>query len=491
MKKLLSILILFALLVSLFTACSSSGGDYDEAPSDLEVFDALMQEMTSLTEYHFTANMTLNFAHPDHIPMGFQVEGSVSHQNGEMIAIFSYQTEDGTPLAVPDLEVILCDSGTMYLGLVPILEHALRPTIESFGLDMADFQAQDILGDYEYLMSPYEEPFSSMIFAPINIGSGIDLDPFLTRNEDRFTITMENEDIRSLASDLGRALDQFTTQGNDELGDMIGSVSQLLAQADLSGAQVSLVYNQIGDTFHQSIQLHVANFIDLQANFSFTEAYIPPVGTISNALTQAAFADIFVAIDIFAIMGSMIREPVEGEIRYEEDLYDLNLLSPALADESLLTTAALISEDGDSHTVAVIDGSAISEEPGVLEQDADAIGMTYTIFTDQNAFDAVLTAAQTDREEVFLPDSTFSFSALRTNEGRSMAVMAIAEETEAGMQRVHVYLAQNTLDLDGIHLAIVLYPGLFTDTDHEILAALSEQFGIDFSAYITELLGLS
>jgi len=505
MKKLLAILILLALLVGSLTACGGSS-------SDLYDYQAFMQEMTALTEYDFVGDVTLTLGDAfretrapeagfaDLEPMRFNVAGSVSHLNDEMTATYTYETADGSPMF--DTDLILSD-GTMYLGLVSMLDHMLRPVLEALELDASDFQVQDILGDATHLAVPYAKPFPDMVFAPMEMGLGMDLEPFLSRDGGRFTITMLNEDVRIVAGDMGRLLNQFADPGDTEdgLGDLFYDIGDQLAFADLTDAHALLISTRINDTFHQSIDLQVPNFIDMRANFSFTEMdFLSPVSAPANVLSESAFEELFQNLDLAALMGGSNQAAAPGapgetgvdEITYEENLHHLNLTSPTLPEDSLLATIPM-SIQGDpeaDHRVLVVYGAPMMERMFSLVIDADAIGMTYTTVTSMTAMQAVLEAVQADRAEVFLPDSLFNFSTLRTNADRSIAVMAIAEETAAGMQRLHIYLAQNLVGIySGVRLELALYLDFLTDTDHEILAQLSEQFGLDLGAYITALFG--
>jgi len=502
MKKLLTLLLIVALLLFTLSACVSGGA------SDLDDYRSLMEEMAALREYRFVGDVTIalgeSFWDSDRFDfhladdeedtedtsMRFAVTGSVSHTHREMIVSYAYETIYNERL---DAELILSE-GVMYIGIVSMVERTLRPMIEGLRRDVTDFDIRDILGDHAHLRIPYGGVFEDMLIAPAELGGGMNLEPFLTRDGGRFTITLEGEDVRLAADEIGAVLGQFVPQGGshgDEMGDVIGDLTAKLADADLRDARMLVIVSRSEEVFYQTIELQVPNFFEMLANFSFTMDSIASVGTPQHALWEEEFTALLLAVDFAALFPEThtIGETggLEDDVLVEEDLYNLDLLNPALTEDSLLELEAL-GEGEDANTVAVIKGAAVTAGEFHVTVDADAIGMIYTVIEGLSAVETVLLAVATDRAGTFLSDSEITVSILRTNEAHTMAAMAVAEETGAGITRVYIYLAQSIDERSVLRLELSFYLDFFTDEDHEIVTELSQQFGINLRAYITGLL---
>jgi len=500
MKKLLALLLIVALLLIPLSACASGG------VSDFDDYRRLVEEMALLREYRFVGDVTISlgadfwesgmvgFAFGDaeeDMSMRFAVTGSVSHTHREVLVSYTYETrENELPL---DVDMILSED-VMYIGLVSMLERSLRPMLEGLRRDVAGFDVRDILGDHTHLMLPHAGEFEDMLITPAELGGGMNLEPFLTRDGGRFTILLEGEDVRFVADDIGILLDQFTPQsgsGGDEIGDVLGDVSAKLQDADLNGARLLVIINRSGETFYQTIELQVPNFIDMRTNFTFIMDSISPVGAPEYALWEEEFTALLLAVDFAELFPEThaIGETggLEDEVPVEEDLYRLDLLNPALTEDSLLELEYL-GEGDDAHTVAVIAGASVTVGEFHITVDADAIGMIYTILEGLSAVETVLLAVAYDRVGTFLSDSEITVSMLRTNEAHTMAAMAVAEETGAGITRVYIYLAQRIDERSVVRLELSFYLDFFTEEDHEIVTELSQQFGINLRAYITGLL---
>ena len=499
MKKLLVCLLVAALLISVLSACASGG------VSDLDDYRALMGEMGALREYRFTGDVTIALGDAfqeaslfdfvpseegEALPMRFAVAGSVSHTHREMVVSYITETADGESL---DVDMILGD-GVMYIGLVSALEQALRPMLAGLRRDVTNFDVRDILGDHTHLMIPYEGEFEDMLLAPAEFSGMTNLEPFLTRDGGRFTITLEGEDVTLAADEIGAVLEQFTPQGSSaesESGDMLGDVARKLTEADLEDARMLVIVSRSEAAFYQTIELQVPNFLDMLVNFTFTMDSIASVGTPQHALWEEAFTALLLAVD-FAELFPETHEigetsGLEDEVPVEEDLYTLDLLNPALVEGTLLELESL-GEGEEANTVAVIGGASVTMGEFHITVDADAIGMIYTVLEGLTAVETVLLAVATDRAGTFLSDSEITVSVLRTNEAHTMAAMAVAEETGAGITRVYIYLAQSIDERSVLRLELSFYLDFFTEEDHEIVTELSQQFGINLRAYITGLL---
>jgi len=504
MKKRIAILVLGLLIAGSFTGCGLIEDIFGGA--DISAYNALVQEMSDLTEYRFTGDVSLylgdvfldedtEFLFEDLMPMQFTVDGSVSHANREMQATYQYQTADGTPMF--DVSMIATDNA-MYVGLVSMLDYMLRPAFEDLGVDLSDFSMQDLLSGSDYLIIPFEGTLDDMMFAPVQVGATLDLAPFLTREGDRFTITVHGEDIRAMSDEMGVMLEQFmldsSLSGGEGIGNILGDVASTLNETDLTDASMIIITSRSGEAFFQTFEMNVPGLIEMSANFTFAPAEVAPVGTPENAVTETEFEALMMAIDFDAIFGGQgapgFGNLNDGNVEIVYDLSALTLIHNELEEGSLLALAGLPNGRGEEHNVPIIAAGNIS--PGLIHlfNDIDAIELYYVFLDDFNAVDAILMAVEADLSGYFLPDSTLNASVLRTNEARDIAAMAIAEEMAGGMTRIAAYLAQSVPDSnDVIRLEIVLYLDLFGDEESPILAQLSAQFGIDLSAYITQLVG--
>lgn len=494
MKKLVVILVLAVLLLGMFGGCGLFG---DRVLAD---YEALREALSSLTEYRFEGTATLSleaaflgdaaFSFADLMPLHLSMEGTVSTYHQEIQAIYQYLSADGTPLF--DMEMILA-GGSMYIDLVAMMENRLRPALEELDIDLTGFSMVDLLEGNTYLAVPADATLDELLFASAEEDSGFDAEPFLTRQGDAFVVTVEGEYVREMMDEMNRILSQFLVdQGGDGIGDVLGDMSLRLAGADLTDASVVRITSRIGGVFYQSIRMQVPGFLDMQVDFSYIAEVVLPVWVPMNALTEAAFERLIQNIDFDAALSPAphVEDQTPEEITLRYDLVLLNLVGHHIHDDSILETAALGDGRGGEHSVAVIAGHERTEGERTIFSGTDAIEMYYVSQTYLDAVEAVLQAVQADREEYFLPDSTLRFSALRTNGDRSIAAMAIAEQTATGLDRVHIYLGQVIPETgDTIRLELSLYTNWFTNVDDLILAELSVHIGVDLGAYVTELVG--
>ncbi|MCL2567994.1 MAG: hypothetical protein FWE12_00950 [Oscillospiraceae bacterium] len=498
MKRLAIVLLLLVLLVGVLGGCGGT--------SDLEAYEALLHEMAGLREYWFRGNVTLSlepallgsadFQFADFMPLRFSVEGTVSYADQRMQARYLYRQADGTPMF--DLDMVLAD-GAMYVGLTSLLDFMLRPIFAQFGLDLSDY-LEDLLEGYGYLLVPYGGTFEETVFAPADFFGGMNVEPFLTRQGNAFVVTVSGEDVRGLTAEMGALLAQFIPQedhsiagGGTPMGGVVGDVGALLASADLTHARVVMATARVEDSFYQSIELEIPGALQMRAEFGFTVEPVPFVSVPGNALTEDALAELLMNVDFDAIFGVQRPgvspgEPLDIAIAY--DLETLILVGHALEEDSLLRMVALGDGDEREYMVAVIDRSFVSGVAYHLFVDADAIEMFYSLLGNRNAVEAILLAVERDRVEYFLPDSWLTFSALRTNESRDIAALAVVEQTAAGLTRVFVYLGQEVYGTgDVVRLEMVFYLDLFHSEDRAVLEEFGWYMGIDLGAVVTELLG--
>ena len=497
MKKLAIVLLLAALLLGMLAGCGGSSPDLDN-------YQALVQEMSELSEYRFRGDITLflepallrdsGFLFADLMPMRFSVDGTVSYMDRMMQAAYRYRQADGTPLF--DMDMILGD-GAMYVGLVSLLDFMLRPIFAELGFDLSEFSVEDLLEGYEYLIVPYGEMLEDMVFAPVDVLGGIDVEPFLSRRGNAFVVTVLGEDVRALAGEMSEMLAQFVPRedaavagGGNPVGGVVGDVGMLLMAADLTHARAIVVTSRVEDTFYQTVELVIPGVLDLRAEFAFTAEAVPLISAPTNALTEDAFAELLMRIDFEAIFGPSPVGPGEVlDISIAYDLEALYLVGHSLDEGSLLQIVMLGDGRGGEHPVAAIYGSRVTAGEHYIFCDADAMEMRYVSLDHLNAVEVILQAVETDRAGYFMPDSRLTVSALRTNESRSIAAMAILERTAAGLARICIYLGE-VLPAGGvIRLELVLYLDLFTELDHAILDELSRHIGLDLGDYVTRLLG--
>lgn len=495
MKKLLALLLTAAFLIGALGACGSDG-------SDMNDYRALMREMTALTEYRFVGDVTITlgsafrpmpeFVFADAMPARFRVHGTVSHANREMFASYVYETALGEQIF--DLNMVLRER-VMYLGLSGVLEYILRPMLESLERETAEFQIEDIVGEDAFLLIPHEAALSEMLFIPPELGSNVNFEPFLTRDGERFTITLEGEDVRLAADDISLVLAQFMVQDDfvrHGPRDLLGDMSRRLDGAELANARVLMITSRSGNTFYQTIELRVDDLIDMRANFTFIREIIEPIGELLHVLTEDELSAQLLAFDwneLFPEIDSVIDSEEDAE-RVRLDLDSLELINPALTEPSLLYLAELgTAQAGEVlDAVAVIRGADVTGGDFHLTVETGVIGMIYTLLDGRNAAETVLAAMAYDQVGTFLSDSKISTSVLRTNEAHSMAAMAAAEETALGTTTLYIYLAQSIEEDTVLRLELVFHLDHFSAADHEIVTELSQQFGINLAAYITELL---
>lgn len=494
MKRLVIVLLLAALVIGAFGACT-------RGPTDLDDYNALIAELSELMEYQFVGNAVISleaaflgdaeFLFEDFMPIHYSVDGTASLYHRQMQATYRYLQDNG--MLMFD-ETMFLTGDNMYIGVVSRLDYMMRPTFEEMGFDLTDFSMAEALGGYDYMIVPYEGEFTDMVFAPTNVTGGIDPAPFLTRQGNAFIVTVLGEDVRMLTNEMGEMLSQFVMDeatGGDELSDM----GSRLAEADLTGARVVVITSHEEATFHQTVEMEVPGFIEMQANLSFTPQAVPVASPPDNALNGDDFADLLAQIDLDALFGAP-QPDIEDlstaeDVTIIEDLGGLNLTNHELDYGSLLQNAALGNGHGGENIVSVIAGRAVIEGDYHLVCDADAIEMIYISLDDMNAVQSVLLAVEQDRMGYFQPDSALTFSTLRTNEERSAAAMIVVEETTAGMIRVCVYLAQVIAPTgDVIRLEMVLYMDLFADQDHAILAELSDQIGLNLGDWVSALMSV-
>jgi len=497
MKKRVMVWILVALLIMFLVAC---GG---EQASDLEDYETLMREMSGLREYLFHGDMTLSlapdflgdaaFLFTDLMPMRFSLGGTASHTNREMRLTHQYLYPDGSPMF--DMEMIL-QGGLLYVGLPSMLYYILSPVFEALGLELSLASMEDLLGGHRHLAVPYDEALADILFAPMQVTGGMDIEPFLSRQGEAFTILISGEDVRQFADDMGELLGLFIIDGGmatgaDEIGDVLAEAGAQIATADLTDASFLEVISRRDDSFYQTIEIQVPGILDVQANFIFTAQPIQPVLSPENALTERELAELLLRLDLSALIGGTRPDNmIPGEeIAIVYDLTTLNLLAHNLDEESRLEIVAMNDGRGGTYRVSVVAGSATAGGTDYIFCDAEAIEMHYTIQTGLNAVESILLAVEEDRAGYFLLGSQLSFSALRTYEGRHVAMLAIAEQTVAGLTRVSVYMGQVANEGGGVvRLVLALYLDLFTETDYEILSELSRHIGIDLGAAVTAVL---
>jgi len=496
MKRLIAVLLLAALLIGTLAACSLIDDLFGGGNADVEDYHALMQELSALTEYMFTGDVTLELGNQFDVtvdlfdefnPMNFSITGTVSHLHREMVASYQHRAAGGVRMF--DMDTLLTDD-FMYIGLVSLMEYTLAPTLASIGIDIADFSVRAMLGGYEYLMVPYEGTLTDMMFAPTELTAGLDIEPFLTRVGDTFTITLTGEDVRTISDEMGAMLEQFAHgdgMGNAPMGSALDDVSSRLAIADLTGARVQVVTAREREgAFSQNIEMRVPGLIDMQASFSFVPQWITPVGAPRNAIIEDELEELLRNLDFNVILSGDTELPTDGEVVVVTDLGILSLVNPFLLDDSHLELIALPVDV--TFTVAVVADSDLTIAAGDLIVDADAIEMRYTVATSTDAPEAVMMSFAADRAEYFLSDSRFNMSHLRTNEDRNVAALAVAEQTAAGITRISVYLASNLAALDGVlRLDMRLYLDIFTDVDYAILDELGMLFGMDLTDFVMGL----
>ena len=491
MRKGIAVLILCVLLIGILGACGDGG-----RAADLAAYRALMEEMEALAEYRILGEMTMDFAG---FPMGVLVEGTMSRANAEMVMHYQQLSPGGEPMFA--MHVILREE-TMYMELAPVLDFLLRPVFEMAGIDASDIEMRDILGVYEYMRIPYEGALHEMLFAPAQMEEGFDVEPFLSRDGEVFTLRFQDEEVGWMMGEIDTVLRQFATlsPGGVGIGAEIGAVGSVFDLQDLTGAYMVMVFSRSGDSFYQSMEIELPGMLDtagqaaplhIRADFTFTPWTVSPLGAPAHTLTEAELEVFLLQIDFAALLSGGAALPA-GEIALVYDLHTLGLIGHVLEEGSLLATAPLGDGAGEEHMVLVIDGANLAGGVFYLVVDADAIELYYTSLDDLDAVEAVLLAVARDQAEYFLPDSTFTYSALRSNEARTMAALAIAEETAAGMVRVSIYLAQNIGgSRDVILMELVIYMDLLLDMDRAILTELGQHIGVSLDAYIAELTGMA
>jgi len=504
MKKQITVLALGLILLGLFTGCGLFGR------SDIDAYRALMQEMTELAEYRFTGNMTLtlgedalrdeaDFLFAGLMPMRLDMDGTASSIHGEVQAFHQHRSGDGQTLF--SMDMIVTD-GAMYVGLVSALEHMWRPILQAQGADMTGFSVADLLSGYQYLIVPHEQAFASMMFSPADMGAGLNLEPFLTREGDRFTITMFGEEVRPLSEPISEMLGQFVLgtgnmAGGDEMGAALGDVAALLHAHPLIGARMAMTTSRSGDIFFQNIELEVPNLLYLEANFSFLAEEIPSVGTPERALTAAEFETLMAGID-FGIVSDGPTSPASpppasegaaGDVVY--DLTNLNLLQTHLGSENyFLELAILTASDGSGHYVPIPADSHLSrEDSATLFSETTAMEFDYAIIRNTTPPDAIREAVALDMVSFFRPGANLTQSPLHTNHSYTIALQGIVEDAEAGMGTWSVlYLAQNIPGTgDTIHLTLTLDMHMLSGEEYQILIQLGDVFGFDLLGFVMEL----
>jgi len=499
MKKLLILLVLAALLIGTVGACGNRDSDLD-----IRDYRALMGELAVLAEYHFFGDVTIQPGHlfwnadmwnelfAEEMPTRFRTRGTVSRANREMFV--SYVHETAQNVHVFDLDMILQEQ-MMYVGLSAALEYMLPPLLESFGREVGGFRAADILDDDMYLRIPHGRELGDMLFAPRGTGNEFDLERFLTRDGERFTVRLQDEDVRPVVDDMSQMLDQFAVQGGFVGGNthhIFADVSSRLTNADLRDARALMITSRSGNVFYQTIELQVGDLLDMRANFTFIAETIDPIDTPANTLRSDELTALLLDLDWNELFPEIAHteEPDEEAYWMREDLTGLDLINPTLSEPSHLERIEIgTAQAGEVlDTVAIIRGAQIRRGEFHLTATTDPIVMMYTLLDGRDATQTVLSAVVYDQMGTFLSDSQIRESALRTNEARSMAAMAVMEETAAGNARLYVYLAQS-IDQDTIiRLELLFDLDLFTDETYEIMTELSQQFGINVGAYIPGLL---
>ena len=505
MKKLVIILVLTALLVGTIGGCGLFGRGGVMAD-----YEALLAEMAALRSYRFDGtaelslepaflgNATISFA--EDMPIFFSVEGAVSTYEREMRAVYQYRRADGAPMF--DMEMIFTER-TMYIGLASMINAMLRPVFEEMGVDLASFSVENLLQGHTHVALPVDEALGELLFAPVEVTEGFDVEPFLTRQGDAFVVTVQGEDVREMAGEIDTIFSQFIVDGigiqsSGEIGDALGDMGQRIIGADLAEAGIVMITSRVGEAFHQNIQMQIPGYLDMRMDFALIAEEVLPVSPPQNALTESAFQTLVQNIDFDTIFDFRpdMEAPDVGNQGGSEDvhiLHDLALLSLVgqyVHEGSLLELAALGNGQGGEHSVLVVAGQERTQGETHIFCGTDAVEMYYTSLAHLDAVEAILQAVVADRVDLFLPDSTLNFGTLRTDADRRIAAMGIAERTTAGLDRVRIYLSQVIPETgDVIRLELSLYTTLFTDIDDLIIAELSVHIGLDLNAYIVELLG--
>jgi len=516
MKKLVAVLLLVLILPGL-TGCGLFGR------SDIDNYQALMQEMTGLAEYRFTGDMTLTlgddvlgpetpFLFADTMPMQLNMNGTASSVHGEVQVSHQYHAGDGQSLF--SMDMIVTD-GFMYVGLVSALEYTWRPILQAQGVDMTGFSVADMLDGYRYLKVPHNQGLASMMFGSADMDASFNLAPFLTREGDRFVITVAGDGVRAFSEPITEILGQFVLgtanmAGGVEMEAVLDNVAMLLGTHPLIGARMVMTTSRSGDIFFQNIELEIPQLLYLAANFSFLAEEIPAVGPPERALTAAQFETLMEDM-YFGTVPDGFMPPVEEMPLPEEmpppttehapdaggvvyDLALLNLLQTHLGPEhDSLELAILTAGDGSGHHVPIPADSHLSRaDSASLYSASNAMAMDYTIVPNTNAPDAVQEVVTLDMGSFFTGSGApnMTQSPLRTDQGRTVALQGIVEDTGPGEMGGFAlfYLAQNIPGTgDAVLLILSLDMHMLSGDEYQVLMQLGDAFGFDLLGFVMEL----
>ena len=483
-KKYIAFVILIVLCITMFAACDAFGNIENNSADELHEFGVLLREMSQMEEYLFEANVVLDLKTDDYdyslSEMRTQIYGTVSHRSREMQAMFFY--ENARTGIDAELELFLFGD-LLYMHSSTMLEYHFAPLLRNLNLDMDEVCIEELLG-IAWITKEGMVRFDEMRFTPFIVGDNFDARPFLTRDGERFTLTLYDGAVSRITDDavlLIRQLFLGDAGFNRDwaLEDAVG----YLQASNLHDARFSITVAHTEQGFQQTIVLDVPERLHLWGTFTFVPEVIFPYTRPEPAKDYEEFEAF---VDNLNANGTLLGED-EIHIRIIRDEINFQLINHEVQGNRSFERVLFPTAFGSEHYVTATSGGNINRERDHIDVDAGAMGMYYAFSRDMDAVAFLIERMTIDNSLYFLPDSRITPLPLRTNATRDLALVGLLEQTASGMLRVCIYAAQVIEEDVTLALTLKLYLHLFTEREFTILEEFGALLGIDLIEIIQDL----
>lgn len=478
-KKKIMLMILMLLCITTFAAC-----DFLENNSSDEVYEfaMLLREMAQMEEYLFEANVMLDRKTDARSlsEMRTQMHGTVSHRSREMQAVFSYENPQAG--IATDLSLFLFED-ILYTHSTAMLEYHFAPLLRDLNMDMEEACIEELLG-IAWITQDGATHFDEMKFRPFIVGDNFDVRPFLTRDGERFTLTLYDGAVSRITDDVALLIRQlFPEDAGFDRDWAVEETVEHLQASNLEDARFSITIVRTEQGFGQTMVLDVPGVVHLWGTFTFVPEVIFPHARPEPAKDREEFEDFMNALNI----REMLLNEEEIHIQIVRDALRFELTGHDVQGSRTLGREAFPNAFGGENHVTAISGGNVSRGRDDIEIDAGAIGMYYTFSRDMDVVELLLEQITIDNSTYFLPRSRMTPLPLRTDDAREFALVGLLEQTASGMLRVYIYAAEALEEDVTLALTLKLYLHLFTEREFTLLEELGTLFEIDFLEMIQDL----
>ena len=478
MRNRLSGILIFFLILGLFSACSSP----------VDGLDALTERLSSMEGYAFTAGGEVRFeseaeAARFHAPHRYVIEGA--RFSGDVFATLYYI--DGEGRASSDVSLFYAN-GSAYVGFVPFFRQMVAERYPENILPV-----ENVLGSHLY----FAHPGLSLSDFPLDFPALIAALPEQALRQNltyeagayEFFLTGDalNQDILSTIS---RPFELYAdlyalVAPIDEMPE-IGSILALLLAGDMAEYTLALTFahDEEDDVFMAWLTLTVPGQMTITADVVYREIPRSAVTPPQNAIEMRDVQDLALAYREALERALFLRE--SGlEIIY--DLPELHMVGHSLNTELLIPFDMEIG--GRVFTVSVMEGAnnSVANWPRIaVFSVTPTMTITYTALAAHLASETMAPFVLQDLDVESFDAGNFQRTAMRINARDTAAVKALYYDDNFVGRTLHIYVLQNLDDSDyALFLSILV---MLDNLAHHSLVVLEELgflIGIDFLEYVT------